>query len=182
MPVAFWTPHEVENVCGECSKWIEQSQYEGQLNTSGLPSMKKWVQTGYDRRLWSYECRTQAHRAFLSLTLQLFMAKIIEGWDGVLGKYHYLLPLIWWLSVTVTNTGKILARWTFSPSYYGCSCSYVDRLSYVRGWTTMLSSWLTELKQKHKVSCSVGNRMGCGEEKKNNCSKEKTVTIYNVSC
>ena len=28
-------------------------------------------------------------------------------------------------------------------------------------------------KQQHKVLCSVGNRMGCGEEKKNNYSKEE---------
>lgn len=37
----------------------------------------------------------------------------------------------------------------------------------------LLFSWLRQLKHKYKVSCSVGNRMGCGEEKKNNCSKKK---------
>lgn len=119
------------------SVWIEQSLYEGQLNASGLLSMKKGVQAVCDRRLWIYEWDAKVCRAFPSLTLQLLVAQIVKGWHGVLGKHHCLLPLIWWLPVT--NTGKILARWIFSPSCCGCSCSYVGRNVYVRGWGRILS-------------------------------------------
>lgn len=112
------------------------------------------------------------------LPLQHLVAQIIEGKHRVLRKHHHLLPLLWWLSVTVTNMGKTLAKWIFSPSCCGCSCSYVDRHVFFWGCVRILSKIHCICKKCLGIGWKV--KKWCGGEE-NNCSKER-VTIYKFSC
>lgn len=149
--VAFWSLHEVEKVM---SVWLNRAKSIWRAGKYMRASQFEEVSLGC---LWwkllICEWHTKVCRAFQSLTLKLLVAQIIKGWHSVLGKHHCFLPLIWWFSVT--NTGKTLARWIFSPSFCGCSCSSVDRHVYVCRWARILSKTHKSRKQQHKMSCSV---------------------------
>lgn len=74
---------------------------------------------------------------------------------GALGGLMVLWrPLDLTLSVTMTNTGKILAT-----GYSGCSRSAVGGHGYAHGWMRMLFYYRASTETQY------GNRMGYGEEK-----------------